>query len=667
MIKKRLIANILLIIVVVLLFQVFLIPRSHASEKADKVKIMFTHDMHSNLLPFSTEKGNMVVETGGYARLMSIINSERESNPEALLLDAGDYSMGTPFQTIFTNHSPELRIMGSMGYDVVTLGNHEFDYRAEGLTLSLNAAVKSGDRLPKMVQSNVTFPVDEEGNLTSSLKALKEAMDSYGVNDYLVLEQNGIRIGIFGLLGEESASMAPMSEVVFEDTTKHAKRLVKILSEQEKVDLIVCLSHSGTKDDKSESEDEILAKNIPDIDVIISGHSHTKLEEPIVIGNTIIASSEEYGRNLGVMELSRNGSADWKLERYELINVSDTIPEEDTISQQVEEYKTMVEKEYFNKFDLSFDELVASTPFSFLTANEIENNHNESTLGNLISDAYVYAVRQAEGEDYIPVDAAIVPVGTIRDSFFQGDITVSDVFRVSSLGIGADKMPGYPLISIYLTGKELKAVCEVDASVTPLMKQAQLFISGMQYTFNPNRLIFNKMIDSSLVKTNKLTDEITEDYLEQIQDDKLYRVVAGLYSAQMLSVVGEKSFGLLKIEPKTRDGFPVTDYETEIIYETKGDTKSEVKEWYALVSYLKSFDKVDGIPIIPEYYQETQGRKNVEDIHSITALVSNPNHIAFMFYGIILVLLTIIVFIVKLLIKRRKKRKSIYLEGDKIG
>ncbi|TAH64970.1 MAG: bifunctional metallophosphatase/5'-nucleotidase, partial [Anaerolineaceae bacterium] len=332
MTKKHLRINITWIMIAILLFQVFIIPRSFASENADSITIMFTHDMHSNLLPFLTEKDGKVVETGGYARLMSIINNERESNPEALLLDAGDYSMGTPFQTIFTDYSPELRIMGSMGYDVVTLGNHEFDYRAEGLAHSLNAAVNSGDKLPKMVQSNVTFPIDEEGNLTPSLKELKNAMDNYGVREYTIIERSGIRIGIFGLLGEESASMAPMAEVVFEDTVTQAKRVVKILSEQEKVDLIICLSHSGTKEDKSESEDEILAKQVPEIDVVISGHSHTKLEEPIVTGTTIIASSEEYGKNLGVMELSRNDSADWKLERYELVNVNETIAEEETIS-----------------------------------------------------------------------------------------------------------------------------------------------------------------------------------------------------------------------------------------------------------------------------------------------------------------------------------------------
>ena len=644
-----------MIIASILLFQIFFAPASYAKEDTDSITIMFTHDMHSNLLPFLSEEEGVISEIGGYARLISLINNERQKNPEALLLDAGDYSMGTPFQTIFTKHSPELRIMGRMGYDAVTLGNHEFDYRAEGLALSLNAAVNSGDKLPQMVQANATFLTDKEGNMTQSLKELKDAMENYGVREYIVLERSGVRIGIFGLMGDESASMAPMSEVVFEDTVIHAKRVVKALNEQENVDLIICLSHSGTKEDKSESEDEILAKKVPEIDVIISGHSHTMLEEPLVIGSTIIGSSEEYGKNLGVIELSRNGNDDWKPERYELIAVSDSIPEDETISQLVEEYKATIEKEYFSKFNLSFDEIVANTPFSFPAVKDVEDNHDESTLGNLISDAYIYAVKQAEGEDYIPIDAAIVPVGTIRDSFFKGNISVADAFRVSSLGIGTDKMPGYPLISIYLTGKELKALCEVDASVTPLMKQAQLFISGMQYSFNPNRLIFNKVLESSLVKLPNQTDIITDDYLEDINDDKQYRVVAGLYSAQMLSVVGEKSFGLLKIEPKTKDGNPVTDYEAEIIYETNGNTRSEVKEWYALVSYLKSFDKVEGVPTIPEYYQKIQGRKNIEDEHSIIALVSNPNHIALMIYGVILLLLIILVLGTVLIVKRIKR------------
>src|SRR5690606_12139850 len=117
-------------------------------------------------------------------------------------VDAGDYSMGTLFQTIFSTDSPALRIMGKMGYDVTTFGNHEFDFRAEGLAESLMAAKKSKDPLPQIVASNIFFPEGEDGSLSTDLEKLKEAMMEYGVKDYTVIERKGIKIGVFGLMGK---------------------------------------------------------------------------------------------------------------------------------------------------------------------------------------------------------------------------------------------------------------------------------------------------------------------------------------------------------------------------------------------------------------------------------------------------------------------------------
>ena len=240
--------------------------------------------MHDNFLPVKVLINGSYVELGGYARLKSAIDREKKLKPDALLLDAGDFSMGTLFQTIFSNDAPELRIMGQMGYDATTFGNHEFDFRGEGLAKSLNAAIESGDSLPVIVASNYTYPADKDGNLSDSLKDLKSEMEKYPVKDYTVIDRGGIKVGIFGLIGKDAISDAPMSDLGFTDQVESAKRVVKILKEQEKVDLIVCLSHSGIWDDKSKSEDEILAKNVPDINVIVSGHTHTKLDSPIIIG-----------------------------------------------------------------------------------------------------------------------------------------------------------------------------------------------------------------------------------------------------------------------------------------------------------------------------------------------------------------------------------------------
>jgi 2',3'-cyclic-nucleotide 2'-phosphodiesterase (5'-nucleotidase family) len=444
-------------------------------------------------------------------------------------VDGGDFSMGTPFQTIFTSDAPELRILGALGYDVTTFGNHEFDYRPDGLTGSLKVAISSKEKLPVIVSSNIQFPLDQEGKLTDSLTELKEAMEDYGVRDYIVLERGGLKIGVFGVMGEESESMAPMSGVTFDDEIEQAKRVVKILKEEKKVDFILCLSHSGTKDKAKDSEDEILARKVPEINMIVSGHTHTTLEEPILAGNTIIGSVGSYGRYLGCVKLNREGNGNWKLKNYSLIPIDDSKKEDSTIKDLVQSYKEIVQKKYFDQFDQEYDEKIAYSDFRFQTPDEISGFHGEATIGNLLSDAYIYAVKKAEGDKYIPIDAAVVPNGTIRDTIFSGEVTTANAFSISSLGIGADGMSGYPLISVYLNGKEMKTLCEVDASITPLMEDAQLYISGMNYTFNPNRLIFNKVIDTKLKKEDGSTKEL--------EDKKLYRIVCNLYSAQMLSVV----------------------------------------------------------------------------------------------------------------------------------
>ena len=621
-------------------------PVSYVDGEGQSMTILFTHDMHDNFYPFAVEEDGQIKKLGGYARLISAIQREREKDPNLLLVDAGDFSMGTLFQTIFATDAPQLRTLGKMNYDVVTFGNHEFDFRAEGLANSLNVAKSSGDKLPKIVASNIHFPLAENGELTPSLGNLKDAMKNYGVEDYTVIEKNGIKIGVFGLMGKEADSNAPMSEVEFTDQVKAARNMVEILEDKEKVDLIICLSHSGTEENSSKSEDEILAKKVPEIDIIISGHSHTTLEEPIIVGNTIIGSCGCYGENLGVINVEKDGNR-WALKDYRLEKIDNTLSENLEIVQSIEDYKGIVQSKYLDKFNMEFDEVLARTDFNFTSYGQLGVAHDEDALGNLIADSYIYAVKKAEGSNYEPIAAAVIPVGTIRGSFVKGNITVSDVFNVSSLGIGPDKVSGYPIISVYLTGKELKTAAEVDASIAPIMSVAQLYMSGINYTFNPNRLIFNKVTEVHL--------QNPDGSLEEIEDDKLYRVVAGLYSAQMLSVVGDQSFGILSVVPKTKDGTPITDYEAEIIY----DNGHELKEWLAIAEYLKSFEKEEGTPKVPKYYSEKQGRKVVDNDKGIKARFKNPNKIALILYGIILLIIIIIILIIKI-IKRKKKKKSQY-------
>ena len=619
------------------------------SKGEDKsMTILFTHDLHDHYYPFDINEGDKIVSRGGFPRLKTAIEKERKIDPELILVDAGDFSMGTLFQTIFSTHSPSLRLLGLLGYDATTFGNHEFDFRPEGLALSLDAARNSGENLPEIVSSNINFPLDDKGELTPSLKQLKNSMDDYGVKDYTIINSGGVKVGIFGLMGKDSDSNAPMSEVTFDDIVQSSKEMVEILNNVEKVDLIVALSHSGTWKKKSDSEDEILAEKVPEIDVIISGHTHTALLEPIVIGNTIIGSYGRYGENLGKIKLKQNSNNRWDLETYELLPIDSSLQADQKVSDKIDYFKSIVQEEYLDNFNMDFDEVLAYSPFNFTPSSELGKEHREDTLGNLISDSYIYAVKEAEGSSYEPIAAAVVPYGIIRDSFVEGNITVSQAFTVSSLGIGPDKISGYPLIDVYLTGRELKTATEVDASIQPIMDVAQLYMSGLNYTFNPNRLIFNKVTDAYLSNPDGSRTEI--------KDDELYRVVAGLYSAQMLSVVGDKSFGLLSLVPKTKDGTPITDYEAQIIY----DGNHELKEWVALGEYLKSFPKKNNIPEVPEYYKELQGRKIVDDDPNIISRIKNPNKLWMKVYGGGVLIIGSILAIVMFFIRRRRRKRYIF-------
>lgn len=619
---------------------------SPGANEDKSLTILFTHDLHDHFYPEAVISEN-TTSLGGYAKLYTAIQEEREKDPELILVDAGDFSMGSLFQTIFASASPQLRIMGKMGYDATTLGNHEFDFRPEGLADSLKAALASQETLPAIVASNMIFHKDKDGTIIPELRDLKRAMDEYGVKDYEVFIKNGLKIGVFGLMGKDADSNAPMSVVGFEDIVTRSKEIVARLKNDEKVDLILCLSHSGTDPKKSKSEDEILAKKVPEIDVIVSGHTHTELPEAIIVGNTVIGSAGNYGENLGIIKLKQVASDDqsrWTLDSYRLKPIDDSIESDSEIEEIIEEYKEVVNEEYLAAFGLDFDQTVAYAPFDLTDFSQLGRELQEETIGNLIGDAYFYAIEQAEGKNYDPVAVALSPNGTIRGSFVEGKISTSDIFNVSSLGIGPDKIPGYPLLTVYLTGKEIKTMAEVDASVSPLMPAAQLYVAGLRYTLNPYRLIFNKVTDVKLVNRDGEETEIV--------DDELYRVAAGLYSAQMLSVVGSKSFGILKIIPKDKDGVPIEDFEKHIVYDQNG----EVKEWIALAQYLASFRQKKGVPQIPNYYSQTHDYKIVDKDKHPVSLLKNPNKIGLAIYSLVILILILVVGGVYL--RRRRKREK---------
>ncbi|MDO4311808.1 MAG: bifunctional UDP-sugar hydrolase/5'-nucleotidase [Eubacteriales bacterium] len=641
-----------------------LAEETNKKQNNGEVTILFTHDLHSRLDEYKARKKNQdgseeTVMVGGLARIKTEIDARKAENPTTFVFDAGDFSMGTLYQTIYETQAAELTMLGRLGVEATTFGNHEFDYRAQGVSDMFHSAIQNAGKdstltLPKFLIANI----DWEKNHSEDNQVIHQALEDYGSTDYAILEREGVRIGVYGVLGEDAESCAPESGIDFDDIIETSKRVVKEL-QAEDVDMIVCLSHSGTNEDESKSEDELLAKAVPEIDVIISGHTHTTLEEPIIRGDTVIASAGCYGRNLGEIELVPAGNGRWKVAEYQLKAMDESVEQDAEIEGYLSVYRDMINEEYLSRFGYAMDQVLAENETAFTQIDDFATELKEDTLGSLIADSYIYAVKQAEGADYVPVELAVVPSGVVRDSFQKGEITVSDAFNVSALGIGADRITGYPLVSVYLTGAELKTAAEIDASISPIMTYAQLYPSGMRWVCNPNRLILNRITEVYMTDEAKNTEGVA---VQAIQDDKLYRVVSGLYSAQMLGAVEAQSKGILKITPKNAEGEVITNFEDYIIHDRNG---AELKEWYALASYLESFDKnKDGVSVIPKRYAAAEGRKMVKDSKNIVELLKNPNKIASIIY-VLLVLLVVLIVLIARLCYTKKRAKSKNKENNK--
>lgn len=637
------------------------------TQETNVTTILFTHDLHSHFLPQSTAEGG---ESGGYARLKTVIDGERAMNPDALLVDGGDFSIGSLIQTLYTTQAAELRTMGAMGYDAVAIGNHEFDHKGTGFAEMLNSAKAAQQAavelllvdarpledmdayrerfgpvtpvLPTLLEANYA-PADDNPDRAF----IRSAMENYGVTDCVTLERGGVTYGLFGLMGVDSDECAPTSGFTRTDAAKAAKRCVETLK-GEGAEIIICLSHSGTGDSLASSEDEELAKAVDGIDVIVSGHTHSTLAEPLVVNDTYIVSSGPYCQNLGSLTFSWDGSGQKRLLDYRLIPIDETVAEDPEIAGIVEQWKDMVGEAYLARYGLTYDEVLTHTDYELTTpVSAVQENNG---LGTLVSDAFLWADRTLNtAYADSPHTVSVTADGVLRANLPAGDLTVAMAFDVLSMGVGEDGTSGFPLVAVYLTGKELKAAMEVDASVTPIMPAAQLYMSGAKYAFNTKRMFFNRVYDAAL--TDVTFDESGTGNAYEIDDNALYRVVTGMYSAQMLGTVKSKSMGLLSLEPKQANGTPVTDFADCILYDANGN---ELKEWYALAAYLEQFGE-DGLP--DRYAAPANGCKQVSDSFAPGQLLAGWNGITWVVLGIVLLTLALILLLIRSLRRRIRRKK----------
>ena len=260
----------------------------------------------------------------------------REGTEPVLVLDIGDFSIGTPFGGANHETGAELRCLSMAGYDAVTFGNHEFDCGPDALAKAIAAASKAR-QLPPILAANTHFDADDAG-----LSGLKELAKAGLIRSHMLLERSGIRFGLFGMMGTDSIQFTiNPGAVTFSDPVEAARRTARQLR-AEGAEVVICMSHSGVRESKTgpvtEGEDIDLARAVPEIDIVVGGHTHTFLRTAIIANGTPIVQAGCNGEALGELTIRMEGR-ERKVESYKLHTIDDTIPGDPRLAEALEAFK----------------------------------------------------------------------------------------------------------------------------------------------------------------------------------------------------------------------------------------------------------------------------------------------------------------------------------------
>lgn len=444
----------------------------------------------------------------------TIVKEVRKEKPNALLLDAGDVFQGTLYFTEYKGEA-DLALMNYMGYDAMTLGNHEFDLgkTAEGHQ-ALADFVKNA-KFP-IVTANVDFSKDVKLAGLHQEAIVNNATPG-NIYDGTIVEVDGEKVGIFGLTTETTAGSSSPDKVSFEDYLKEAEKAVASL-EAQGIDKIVAISHLGY-DNPVDKNDLLLAAKVDGIDVIVGGHSHTTLKEATVIDKdengakkdpTVIVQTGSSSANVGTLDVQFDDNGIIVSHANKLIAVGEQ--EEDAEAAAILAPFTIGISAVKNQETGGIAVNALANPRTGDPGNQGESVRNsETALGNLVADSML-----AQGKLVSPnATIALQNGGGVRGPVDQGPITMGDVLTVLSFNNG--------LYSVDLTGAELKQVIEGGLSAVPTESGSFLHVAGLKIEFDSSKPAGSRVV--SIHAADK------DGKFAPVDDAKTYTVITNSYIA----------------------------------------------------------------------------------------------------------------------------------------
>ena len=564
----------------------------HSTPSSAKVfSILHTNDWQSRLLGYPNQDFSAAPSTnrnkGGVARLATLLNQRRvhlKSLGPVLTLDSGDFTMGSLFHTISRDFGAEIQLLQLLGYDAITLGNHEFDFRPSGLAKMIRSAIANQGEVPKIVATNMQLTNDDKED--EGLRML--TTEGYIEKSYFLSKQ-GQRFAILGVLGKSASDFATAKAPVrFKDPIKTLQATVNEIRKKRLADIIILLSHSGIKilGDSAEGEEVDIAKKVEGIDIIVGAHSHTALHQPLTINNTIILQAGSETRYLG--ELTVDLEKTNRILSYKLHDIDYKVPLEKKIHKKIQSFKDQVSSKFLSKHDLDFD-----TPMVKIN-HPIYRSTTKHALGNLIAEGFRKSVS---------ADIGFIPHGSIRDDMLKGHsstLNLSDIFRLTPLGIGiTDDDPGYPIIKISATSREIKGILEI-LLLAPKIKGKSYYpyFSGVKFYYSPYRAPLDRIVEIQIDGKN----------IDISDDDRLFTIATTGYVANFFGLIQELSQGIHNYQLKNSVGKIIDSVaEAVAMMEPKNQTRRELKEWQATLSF----------------FTQESGRSNDKKV--VPILITSPN------------------------------------------
>ena len=632
-----------------------------------RLVLFHTNDEHSHLFGFAPEVDDFPLPTepgdgtivGNIARRGEILNQERtalgEEGIDSLTVSAGDQTQGALPQIAFESSSPDFALMTAVGYDIMCPGNHEFDLGPEAYA----AAISAVPDMPPIVSTNIRFSEDEGDDALEALYGEGGSADPITPWQVITTE-SGIRVGFIGIMGVNAAFVAPNKfpvefsgdfelegdrEAILPALYADLQPVVNSLREDQDVDVVVALSHSGVDTVTPELGDDFnIAQNVEGIDIIVSGHTHTALQDPVVVAgpddhDVVIVQSGFYGRFLGRVELILPGDGGRpELEgddaRTLLIPVTDeTVPSDDSITSELEALIAQLEAEDLpaqltlieGKPVVDDPKVLGDLYYRDMGAIDYDliglRTRTETNMLNISNDAKLSAAEEFFG----PTDIAIEASGTVRDDVLVGQngiMSYADLFRVFPLGENPlDGSIGFPLVRFNIPLWAVRAALEVGVSVGYVDDSFYLSVSGLRVEYDTSRdpLDTSNIGDVFMADTGRITritlDVNKNDVFDDVEDVDIFDLERGLEEAWVselgdinapYSVVTTLYIGSFADDnsiPLFDDkGNPLDLFDA--ILRRKDDT--EVKDYEAFIRYVLIESELNGGTLPARYNEDAE-------------------------------------------------------------